>query len=231
MLANNSLFSMEIQQLLTKPTLDKRVKNQSGNDNASRPGRPRSSEVHRSILKATLENLGELGYEKLSISSIAIRSGVGKATIYRRWPSKLPLVVDALNQLPELATPDTGRLLDDLSTLANEFIQIASSSRLAPILTAIGHESYRNHEFETCVNPLLQSRRRPLLKIISRAIARNEITPSLSIEDAADILMGPILTRVLFTKREPSYSETRYLLERLILGITSTANVEATQSP
>ena len=60
------------------------------------PGRPRDPEVDRSILKATIELLADDGFGGLSIEAVAARAGVGKTTVYRRWPSKTPLVVDAL---------------------------------------------------------------------------------------------------------------------------------------
>jgi AcrR family transcriptional regulator len=72
-------------------------------------GRPRSEEAHQAILDATLELLVEVGFSALTVEGVASRAGVGKATIYRRWPSKLPLVVEAFGQLPGFEEVDTGR--------------------------------------------------------------------------------------------------------------------------
>ena len=63
-------------------------------------GRPRSDEAHKAILDATLELLAEVGFSALKVEGVASRAGVGKATIYRRWRSKLPLVVEAFSLLP-----------------------------------------------------------------------------------------------------------------------------------
>jgi AcrR family transcriptional regulator len=73
-------------------------------DHSSAPsaGRPRSEEAHQAILDATLALLVEVGFSGLTVEGVAARAGVGKATIYRRWPSKLPLVVEAFRQLPAL---------------------------------------------------------------------------------------------------------------------------------
>ena len=65
-------------------------------------GRPRSEEAHRAILNATLELLVEVGYSALTVEGVAQRAGVGKATIYRRWNSKLLLVIEAYGLLPQL---------------------------------------------------------------------------------------------------------------------------------
>src|SRR5919108_3049417 len=60
-----------------------------------RPGRPPSPQAHRAILDATLDLLAERGYGALTIEGVAARAGVAKSTIYRRWPSKLGVVVAA----------------------------------------------------------------------------------------------------------------------------------------
>ena len=70
------------------------------------PGRPRDPQADRAILKATIELLAEDGFGGLSIEAVAARAGVGKTTVYRRWPSKVPLVVDALTHMkPPMAVP------------------------------------------------------------------------------------------------------------------------------
>ena len=87
---------------------------------ATSAGRPRSEEAHAAILDATLELLVEVGYPALTVEGIATRAGVGKATIYRRWSSKLPLVIEAFGQLPALEEADTGDLVADLESMLNQ---------------------------------------------------------------------------------------------------------------
>ena len=69
------------------------------------PGRPRDARHDQAILAATLEILQEQGYGGLTIEGVAARAGVGRPTIYRRWPSKPALVVAALVQSDRLALP------------------------------------------------------------------------------------------------------------------------------
>ena len=74
----------------------------SGNPGDRRgPGRPRSADADKAIVEATLEMLADEGYYALSLEAVAARAGVGKATIYRRWPGKRELVGDALATLNE----------------------------------------------------------------------------------------------------------------------------------
>ena len=80
---------------------------------ARAPGRPRDPQVERDILAATIELLGEDGFDGLSIEAVAARAGVGKTTADRRWPSKIPLVVDAL---AAMKAPTPAAVAEDLPT-------------------------------------------------------------------------------------------------------------------
>ena len=82
-------------------------------------GRPRSEQAHRAIVEATLTLLDEGGYTALTIEAVAERAGVGKTTIYRRWPSKLELVIEAISELRPPGPPeDTGSLAGDFAAFA-----------------------------------------------------------------------------------------------------------------
>src|SRR5438105_4395585 len=86
------------------------------------PGRPRSAEAHAAILAATLHLLIEQGFNGLTMEAVAARAGVGKATVYRRWPSKVPLVVEALRAAGEerVAVPASGSVEADLHQLLTD---------------------------------------------------------------------------------------------------------------
>ena len=89
----------------------------------SSTGRPRSEEAHQAILDATLALLGEVGYSALTVEGVAQRAGVGKATIYRRWSSKLPLVVEAFGALPGFEDVDAGSLERDLKETLKKYLE------------------------------------------------------------------------------------------------------------
>src|SRR5437868_5357922 len=79
------------------------------------PGRPRSPEADHAILDATIALLAEGGYDALTMERVAARAGVGKATVYRRWGSKVELAVDALRaSIADVEVHSTGSLGDDL---------------------------------------------------------------------------------------------------------------------
>ena len=100
-------------------------------------GRPRSEEAHGAILAATLDLLVQVGFSALTIEGVANRAGVGKATIYRRWPSKLPLVVEAFGRLPGFREVDTGVLADDLKQMLRHYLQQFNETPLSAVLPSL----------------------------------------------------------------------------------------------
>jgi AcrR family transcriptional regulator len=89
------------------------LESSSLHDKARPRGRPREADRTPAILAATLELLGQVGYDQMRVQDVADRAGVGLATIYRRWPTKQALVIDALNNKP-MHLPDTGDARADL---------------------------------------------------------------------------------------------------------------------
>src|SRR5262245_54231629 len=98
-------------------------------DGPRRPGRPRDARNDQAILDATLSILRERGYGALTIDGVAAAAGVGRPTVYRRWPSKPALVVAAHVQSARLALPvvDTGSLRGDLIAVQRHQVDLMSS--------------------------------------------------------------------------------------------------------
>src|SRR3954453_18096046 len=82
----------------------------------ARPGRPRSADLHRAIIKSTLDLLVDAGYNALTVEAVAARAGVGKTTVYRRWANKDALIADALSSTNGelLPMPTEGTVRDRL---------------------------------------------------------------------------------------------------------------------
>jgi len=169
----------------------------SGNGGSA--GRPRSEEAHRAILDATVELLAEVGFSALTVEGVAQRAGVGKATIYRRWPSKLPLVVEAFGGLPQLEDADTGDLAGDLKSMLRGYLQLFNTTPLATILPSLAGERAHNEALSELFDPVLKGRRRPLTRVLERGVVRGELPPDLDLELAADLVVGPIAVKLFFT--------------------------------
>lgn len=162
-------------------------------------GRPRSEEAHQAILEATLALLAEVGFSALTVEGVASRAGVGKATIYRRWPSKLPLVVEAFGQLPALEDVDTGSLAGDLKAMLRSYLALFHKTPLATVLPSLAGERAHNPELSQLFDPVMKGRRRPLRRALERAVERGELARDLDLDLAADLVVGPIAVRLFFT--------------------------------
>jgi AcrR family transcriptional regulator len=177
---------------------------------ASRPpGRPRSERADRAIVDATLELLAEAGVAGTSIEAIAARAGVGKATIYRRWPNKDALVVETLASLNEELPEVSGSCLrDDLVTLVDVVRRKFAGSLAGRILPRVMAEGPQHpallERYFTCV---IQPRREVLLDVLRRAVASGELRPDVDLQLVLTLLVGSgyyeILTGAGSGRRSP----------------------------
>jgi len=162
-----------------------------------RPGRPRSEAARRAILDAASGELEERGYAALTMQGIAQRAGVGKQTVYRWWPSKADIVLEALVEVADsrIAVPDTGALPTDLTAfLAATFRQRGQR----PVLLGLMAEALLDPAFARKFRDrFLFSRRAALRGILDRAAARGEIAPDLDPELLIDVVYGVLWYRLM----------------------------------
>jgi AcrR family transcriptional regulator len=163
-------------------------------------GRPRSERSHRAILDAANELLAERGFVDLTIEEIAQRAGVGKTTIYRRWPSKGTLVFEAFatdyqNRLP---LQDTGSLRGDLLALLRGWIRLVKGTVGGRTLVGLIAEVQRDPELaeiwrERFVGPVRAQHR----VMFDRAVERGEASPDADPEVLLDLVFGAAYHRLL----------------------------------
>ena len=162
-----------------------------------KPGRPRSEATRRAILAAAIEELTERGYAQLSVEGIAARAGAGKQTIYRWWPSKADVVLDALLDAAasRITVPDKGSLHADLDAfLAATFRQRGQR----PVLVGLMAEALLDSAFATQFRDrFLFGRRDALRTVLTRASARGEIAADVDPEMLLDIVFGVLWYRLL----------------------------------
>jgi AcrR family transcriptional regulator len=173
---------------------------------SERPGRKRSEQSRLAILTAAYELVGEIGYARLTIEGIAARAGTGKQTIYRWWPSKADVVLDALATKADLhiPIPDEGSYAADLQAFLLASFALGGQSTLIGILRALMAEAQIDPEFwQRFRDGFLQRRRDALGVITGRAQARGDLPPGLSTATVADIVFGVIWYRVLATRELP----------------------------
>lgn len=177
-----------------------------------RPGRPRSPQAHRAILDAAAALFIEEGFDAMSVEGVAARAAVGKATIYRRWPSKEDLVIDAIAQVfAAPPRPDTGSVREDLVLMGRELHHLMSSSVTGGVFPPMASEVARNSRLgrlygERVIGP----RRAGLADAIRRGIERGELPTDTDIELAIDMLVGTFLLRRLthrLKRSDPAMAE------------------------
>jgi AcrR family transcriptional regulator len=164
-------------------------------------GRPRSERSRRAILDATAALLTERGLRAMTLEAVAERAGVSKTTIYRWWPSKGVLALDAVYAAWVQAqgpTPDTGRLDTDLQARLRRFVRLMSAQQFGRILADLLAEVQSDLEMADAYHEHLQEPLRAQSRtILTRAVDRGELAARTDIEAALDLLYGPLFHRLL----------------------------------
>jgi AcrR family transcriptional regulator len=158
------------------------------------PGRPRDPDADRAILDAAIELFVKQGYEAMSMEGIADRAGVGKTTIYRRWPSKEELVVDAIEELiMDVEPPDTGSLRRDLVELLTQLQVVLTSSRAGEVFPRmIPHVAGGTPLGRAYLRRVIEPRFAMLRSTLGHAVGRGEIQ-TVDPELLRGLLVGPLL--------------------------------------
>ena len=165
-----------------------------------RPGRPRSAGVDEALLDATLQLAGEVGIHGMSMDDLARRAGVSKATIYRRWPSKEALVLDALaHAIRPFDLVDTGSLLGDLETYLRELGHRMETGRTSDVLPDLISASARDAALRESLDEWVRHRRQPLNTILGRGVQRGELAADADLDTMIDALIGAFMYRRLLS--------------------------------
>lgn len=196
-------------------------------------GRPRSAAADAAILAATREALVELGWSKLTLSDVAVRAGVAKTTLYRRWAGKNELVVDAVAELfDELELPDRGTLGADIEGVVLQFAAILARPEAKSGLMAVVAESTRDEALRERIRASIVDRQKRLvLEGRSRAQARGELPPSTDESEAArtvdlifDVVAGAVVHRCLVSAEPADEEWVRSFTAVLVAGLAAAAS-------
>ncbi len=172
----------------------------------SRTGRPRSDLAQASILAAAFDLLVERGYDALTIEAVALRAGVGKTTIYRRWQAKADLAVDAFFHATEeeLRLPQTVSAREDFATQITGLAALLSGPRGAVLATMLGGARGDPVLSEALGTRWLAPRRLWGLARMTRAEAEGQLRPEVKVPAALALLYGPLYMPLLFGQPVPT---------------------------
>jgi AcrR family transcriptional regulator len=188
------------------------------------PGRPRDLGADQAILAATLDLLYRRGYTGLTVDDVALRAGVAKTTIYRRWPSKPVLVAAAVSDraATDFQTPDTGSTRLDLVELVRS-ASSAFSGASGVILRTLIRESGQSDLLLALVQGIVYSRRQMYDGVIDRAISRGDLPPDLDHELFVDLLMGPAWVRLIITESALPEGMPEQIVDMVLHGVLTHA--------
>lgn len=194
----------------------------------ARRGRPRSEAVERAIIEAALRLLEEgTSIDALSVERVARVAGVGKATVYRRWPGGkdelLLAVVDALEEPP--AKPTGASVRDDLVTLLEWYRRVGLAKRQSAVLrTMTSHVKSHPKLWRQYHDTVIKSRRETLHRVLRRGVGAGELRGDLDVELLGELFTGPMLGRtVLHEDRDLPAGLAEQIVDSVLDGVRARA--------
>jgi AcrR family transcriptional regulator len=184
-------------------------------------GRPRSPQADQAIFVATLRLLDETGYHGLTVEGVAAEAGVAKTTIYRRYPTKALLVLDAMTQAARdepTELPDTGSFRDDMVAVAHLIRDELAPSSPSSVGAALLGDASRDPEVADRLRAFADLRFEHGRPIYERAIARGELSPDADWRILAEMLVGWMFHASIVSRRQPDEATLTEAVERLVCG-------------
>jgi AcrR family transcriptional regulator len=192
--------------------------------------RRRGAALEDAILAAAYEELVDVGYTAFSVEGVAARAGTGKASIYRRWPTKQHLVTEALiSQLPTPAQcgitpcvediPDTVSTADVLYRVATKIAKVMASPAGVAMRT-VKCEALADPELARLVDERFQAPRRDaVLALLRRGVQRGEVRPEAVTPLVADVLPAVLSFRVLMQRERITRRDITAIIEQILLPL------------
>lgn len=184
------------------------------------PQRRRGTDLEDALYAATLAELVEVGYGKLSMEGIAARAHTGKAALYRRWANKHDLVIAALRDaLPELPVLDTERTTrDNLRAVLTALCDVLARPNPFPYIYIVG-ELVRQPEFRaTFTQDIVGPRLRVIQSILRHGIDTGEIAPGTITPLTAKTGPALVMQTVLLTGKPPNRAEIETIIDTMLHG-------------
>jgi AcrR family transcriptional regulator len=199
------------------------------------PGRPRDAEAEERILESAMELLGVLGYNGMSIEAVAAQAGVGKTTVYRRWPCKGRLVVDALAKYicaEQVKLRPRSSLRENLRAYVGSVAAMMQTPVARNTMAGLAPDLVMKPDVaaayqEGCVGP----KRDSLQELLESAATRGEVPTGTQAGLATDILLGAIVWRSLFSDEPLDEEFCDALVDRVVAGLGCPTPTPGPQPP
>ena len=188
-------------------------------------GRPRDPSRELALLQATAEVLAEVGYDRLTIEAVAARARSSKATIYRRWPDKAALAVEAIRHIEDQLTswPDTGSLRSDLLAVLGDVGQALRGTFgriVSGMVSAMPHDS----ELAGAVREAVVTRFREGVKtLVRRAQDRAEVATDADIRLVFEVPLALLLFRFLIAEGPVNDQYVQFVVDDVVVPLLTRA--------
>ncbi|MEU1756928.1 TetR/AcrR family transcriptional regulator [Micromonospora matsumotoense] len=185
-------------------------------------------DITRAIRRALMQELAAVGYGRLSIEAVARRAGVSKTAIYRRWSSKLDLVIETVvaaagSKLPAL---DTGSLRGDLTLLFQVVAHALRHPLASQIIPDLLAEAARNPTIDETLQQLLRAKQQEIGgRLIALAVERGELPADTDADAAVDLIVGPLYWRLAIARTPLTPTYLDLLVESVAIGLTANGTV------
>lgn len=184
-------------------------------------GRPRDPETDKRITAAAAELMLLRGFDKMTVDDVATKAAVGKATVYRRWPSKDDLAVAAMEELyaAEIPAPDTGSIRGDLVESFRSVLTFVNSPEGEAYFRTSMAESVRDERIAALYRASSERVEEATVAMYRRAIARGEVRPDVDLSVAVQWLGGLIGSRAITHRPLPQVEDVGALVDFALKGI------------
>jgi AcrR family transcriptional regulator len=191
------------------------------------PHRKRGAALEDAILSASFEELTEVGYTSFSIEGVAARARTGKASIYRRWPTKHKLLLDTLEAyLPTPQQcgvgnpiPDGVTTVEALRTVARIITDVLNSPA-GDAMRAIKCEAAVDVDLARAVDDIFQApRRAALLELLERGVERGEVRPDAVTPLVADVLPAVLFHQIVLRREPVTEHDVRQIIDQVLIPL------------
>lgn len=197
-------------------------------DTATATPTRRATQRREAICGAVFELLGEVGYDRMTMDAVAARAHASKATIYRSWPDKPELVVEAIfNRFGTTAEPDdTGSLRGDLLALTTSACEIVSSPE-GDVITGVMTAATMNPTLASAMHEcMFESKRVVHDTIVKRAVARGELQPGTAPDVLHEVVHAMMLTRKLWTEEQLDAEFAVHLVDDILIPLLTSCKCQ-----
>lgn len=184
----------------------------------------RSERVRQLVLDTTAQLVADVGVERATIDEISNRSGVAKTTIYRHFPSKQALVVEAVHACTHIpVVTDTGSLRNDLISCFSGMTKASYEGRLGDMMLSLMDAAQRDPELGRLVRGQAEQRRRFATTVIERAVARGELPDDVDVDLLVTLLSGPLVYTKLVRRQRVTEELVASVVDSVLAGYGVTA--------